>query len=250
MSFRRLGRMLAAASLITASAGILAAAPAGANPITVNCPSAQTPLEIQNGDTVSWIVGTGCTSAGFANNPSNPNPNYGTLVLNGNTTITPGNGHPVMTGDTLVYTAPASGTSNDFIYFNGNAPSTQAEFPISAPPASGAFVDNANGSITVTYTGEIVLFLFTQGTTCPPSLMGQFRPLYVLDSGPYANPGLTASPATITAGTMAMGTGGPGGSAIAAGTYQACLYYPNLMSNPPVQFGEVTLGTVTPVFTG
>ena len=47
-----------------------------------------------------------------------------------------------------------------------------------------------------------------------------------------------------------MGPGGPGGQAIVAGTYQACLFFPFLMNDPPVQTGVVTLGQVTPTTSG
>ena len=271
MSFRVLGRVVVAASLVAASAGLIAASPVGATntAITVTCPSPQSPQSINNGDTITWTVSTGCIGVGFASNP-NPNANQGTLTVNGVPLAAGGFLPQVAQGSTVVYTAPGTGVSTDFIYFSGNGPGGQAEFPVSAPPTSGSFVDNGDGSATVTYSGLVVLFLFAQGSICPSDLSnvnGAF--LYVVDSYPGAPVQLASSPAIISAGTSAMAGGiGPSGQAdpnslspsvppttqIAAGSYQACLYNPVVAPGALLQGGVVNLGVivdpVAPTFTG
>ena len=272
MSFRVLGRVVVAASLVAASVGLIAASPVGAanTAITVTCPTAQTSQVLNYGDTITWTVGAGCLSVGFATNNNNPNAVYGTLTVAGQPLAHGGNAQ-VSQGAQVVYTAPASGQVENFVYFTGNQPGTQAEFSIVAPPPSGSFVDNGNGSMTVTYAGMIVLFLYAKGTTCPADLSnirGEF--LYVLDSYPGGPVPLAASPAVVTAGTPAMAGGvGPSAQAdpnsldpsvapppttqIAAGTYQACMYFGAMFPGVFVQGAEVNLGVVDPVvptFTG
>ena len=244
MSFRRLGRMLAAASLITASAGVLAASPAGATntPLTIDCATQYMNTTIGNSDTITiTISGSNCH---FAILLGTMGPALGTATLNGSP-MTSGTPIGVANGDVIIYTAPASGSGNEVIGFPPNSSSPPAaQLSISFPPTTGSMVDNGDGTMTVTYSGTNMFVMFlTGGSSCPtlqngptPGAIGSFGP-----NGPHA---IGASPAIIQVGTSSMQ-----GSALAAGNYEACLYLDPGIGHSAAQSLAVTIGQVAPTTT-
>lgn len=129
-------------------------------------------------------------------------------------------------------------------------------------PRNDTLVDNGNGSMTATFeptagSASIFINLFPSGTTCPSSGQPTGR-LYVLSSSSQV-PTPLMSPATIAAGTTAytVSNGTAVSTTIAAGSYQACLYYnPGSSATVLEQSLAVTLSEVvapdpvTPAFTG
>ena len=186
MSFRRLGRMLAAASLITASAGILAAAPAGATdtPVSFDCSQSEDYV-LGNSDTVTITMsGSTCSYVVF-NNP--PGGALGTVTVDGNT-ATPGAQVPISNNSHIVYTAPSSGSGMDGLAFftqQGSPPAVFVDFVF--PPSTGSMVDNGDGSMTLTYSGNLFLMLLAPGSTCP-----------ILSNSPPPATGWCASSGTTT----------------------------------------------------
>ena len=242
--FSRIGRVLVAAALVAAGLAVASltntsSAGAANTAVTVSCPAGGSALSVNNGDTVTVTVGTGCTQVLL-----NMNGSGGTATANG-FPLTPGSPVGVAQGDTVIYTAPNSGAGNDSLIFMVNfAPSSNLY--IAFPPPTGSIVDQGNGSMVITYTGDILVMLFASGTTCPQTYTGQPTPRYFLDptmNGPAA---LGASPATVSAGTNAMGPSGPSAVGIVAGTYQACMYFSGNNATTLHQSLSVTLGSPTP----
>ena len=261
MSFRFLGRMVAAATLVAASAGVLAAAPAGAanTAITQSCVTQYQTVSVNNSDTVTiTISGSSCGYAVL--NMPNGNQPFGTATLNG-APMTAGSPIGVSNGDVIIYTAPASGSGTDGFAFLPNLQSPPgAQINIVFPPGSGSIVDNGNNTATVTYSGNIVLFLMAPGSTCAPTIgNGPVVYLYVGDSMQQSPFPLPASPFTLSTSTL-LGVPGQGGpppapGPVAAGAYQACMYdttaYPSpLLTSAAVNLGAPTPDPVTPSFTG
>lgn len=243
--FSRFGRVLAAAALVAAGLAVTSLtntsnAGAANTAVTVNCsPTGSSLASVNNGDTITATVGTGCTHVLL-----NMSGGGGTATANG-FPLTPGSPIGVAPGDTVIYTAPNSGSGNDSILFmvSFNPAST---LYISFPPPTGSMVDQGNGSMVITYTGDIVTMLFDSGTTCPQIYTGQTPARYFLDptiNGPAA---LGASPVTVSAGTNAMGPMGPSAVPIPAGNYQACLYFALTGGTTLQQSMAVTLGTPSP----
>lgn len=240
----RIGRVFAAAALIisgVAIASVTSNSVAGAanTSITVDCsPTANTPVAVNNGDTVTITVGTGCAQVLLDMFGSGGTATAGGFPLSAGAPV------GVAPGDTVVYTAPNSGDGQDGITFLvGGAPSSRVI--ISFPPPTGSMVDQGNGSMVVTYTGEVLVILFPNGTTCPSPYQGQTASYY-LDSNIGGASAMAASPATITAGTNAMGPMGPQAIPIAANIYEACLYFQGNATTTLQQALTVTLGQVTP----
>ena len=123
--------------------------------------------------------------------------------------------------------------------------------------ATASMVDNGNGSITVTYSGnvagpsgyDVFLTFMTQGSTCPAMPFTQYT--YVLSANPVggSSPNMAASPATVTSGTLVMGSSGPQGIALPAGLYQACLYTNIIQTSTFSSAGSLAVTIGNPVVT-
>lgn len=267
--FRTFGRIAAAAALVASSATITtfaATAPVGAANTNVNVSCSVDPADqtIDNNDTVTITIGTGCTQVVLGN------PALGTMTVNGFPT-TPGNPVGVAQGDTVIYTAPASGSGIDFIFFMVNfnpAQNMAITFP-PAPPRSDSLTDNGDGSMTIAYSAlsgpeAIWVAMYASGTTCPgtPPQPATGR-LYVLAPNTPYNP-IGASPVVVTGDFPAMtGVAPYAATTMPAGSYEACMYYSSGQSPASLQSSlaiTLTSGTtpttttpstpVTPTITG
>ena len=258
---RAFGRVAAAVALLLAMVAVVTVATnstAGAanTNVTANCSTAPAVQTINNSDTLTITVGAGCGAV--------------ILIASGGGTATwmPSfpltQGSPIgglQQGDTVVFTAPASGSGSAAIGFMATAQSMPpaiaftVNFPTQAPGPSrnDSLTDNGDGSMTVTYSpvtqpSSVWVSLFPSGTTCNPGGVPTGR-LYLLGPGIASNP-FTSSPAVVAAGTGAMTGQQPlSATTIAAGSYQACMYYNPGQQTTLVQSLAVTLGVVTPTTT-
>jgi len=260
--FRTLGRIAAAASLLFATVAIATVASsstAGAanTNVTADCSTAPAIQSINNNDTLTITVGAGCGAVIVMDNA-------GGTVRWEQMSMYVSEGAPLgglQQGDTITYTAPASGSGSAAIGFMANAQAPPAitfsvNFPVPAPPTprNDSLTDNGDGSLTVNYSPvtlpEIIsLNLFASGTTCDPTGNPANRLFGISSSSSQALPVLAASPAVLSAGSpMRSGWANTtAASTLVAGSYQACLYYYNgQQSNVLVQSLAVTIGTVTP----
>ena len=253
--FRTFGRIAAAASLLFATVAITTVASsstAGAanTNVTADCTATGSMETINNNDTLTIDVGAGCGAVIVMDNAGGTTrwEQMSMYVSQGS----PQGG--LQQGSTITYTAPASGSGSAAIGFMANAQSAPAiTFSVSFPAPSGTIVDNADGTVTATYTGNINLFLVSAGTTCASTFV-PFGPgiiQYILSDQVLSEAALAASPALIEAGTLAMTGTGPTPTPIAAGTYQACMY--PVMNGPSsaslLASSEVTIGQVAPTTT-
>lgn len=255
--FRSIRRVAAAAALVAGGVAVATVAPtmvasATNTAITANCPSTTAPSTINNSDTITFTVGSGCQQVMIGMGA------LGSAVVNGTFTLNPGAPIGVSPGDTVVYTAPSTGSSTDQMYFLVSTnPSAvyDIHFPIPTPPAprvGDSLTDNHDGSVTITYeptTGMQSFFvnMWASGTTCPSSPPFTNR-LYVLS--PSAPTPLAASPAVVMAGTAAsLGVSPYSATTIAAGSYQMCMYFSSGQGVQLEQSLAVTLGSVSPTTT-
>lgn len=263
----RIGRFLAAATLAVAATAVFAGSPAGAanTNLSVNCSTSNYSQSIGNSDTLTiTITGSGCNGFIILDNPGSGA--QGTATLNG-FGLTAGNPIGVTGGDTVVYTAPASGAGVDsFTIVSSLQPITivssiSITFPVPTPRTGDSMVDNGNGSMTITFAAltnsqTISVNFYPSGTTCPTNGVPTGR-LFLLSSSSQAPVQMT-SPAVISAGSPAIvvANGNPSVTTIAAGSYQACMNYfsgssaPVLVQSLAVTLGEVTPDPVAPAFTG
>ena len=260
--FRTLGRIAAAASLLFATVAIATVASsstAGAanTNVTADCSTAPAIQSINNNDTLTITVGAGCGAVIVMDNA-------GGTVRWDQMFMYISQGAPtggLQQGDTITYTAPASGSGSAAIGFMANAQAPPAitfsvNFPVPAPPTprNDSLTDNGDGSLTVNYSPvtlpEIIsLNLFASGTTCDPTGNPANRLFGISSSSSQALPVLAASPAVLSAGSpMRSGWANTtAASTLVAGSYQACLYYYNgQQSNVLVQSLAVTIGSITP----
>jgi len=229
--FRTFGRIAAAAALVASSAAITtfaSTAPVGAanTNLNVSCSIDPPDQTIDNSDTITITMGTGCTQVVLGN------PALGTMTVNG-FPATPGNPLGVQQGDTVIYTAPASGSGMDLIFFMINynpAQNMAITFPQLAP-RNDSLTDNGDGSMTFTYSPlsgseQVWIAMYASGATCPGTPSQPFTGrLYVLAPMVPYNP-LGASPVTITGDYPAMTGAAPyAATTMPAGPYQACMYY-------------------------
>lgn len=233
---RTLGRSVAAVALLLATVAVATVATnstAGAanTNVTANCSTAPAIQTINNSDTLTITVGAGCGAV--------------ILMASGGGTATwmPSfpltQGSPIgglQQGDTVVFTAPASGSGSAAIGFMANAQSMPpaitftVNFPASAP-RNDSLTDNGNGSMTIAYSAlsgpEVIwVAMYASGTTCPgtPPQPATGR-LYLLAPNAPANP-IGASPITVTGDYPATtGLSPYVATTIPSGSYEACLYY-------------------------
>ena len=262
--FRSVSRLIAATTLVISSVALLtvvsnSSAGAANAVLTFNCGSSYVEPTVNNSETVTITVGTSCTAVNFSG--INGAPVEGSATLNGTTPMVGSQLTSVSQGDTIIYTAPASGSGTDaFTFSSGQNPGNGVV--ISFPSPSGTLTDNGDGTMTVTYAGSVLGYLLQSGSTCadpfaslPSSTQFIFTPL-----GP-AGASLAASPAVIEVGTTLFKPGGPQPAPVTAGSYQACLYSGGqvgaLLSSLAVTIGEVVPTTtvpagdpVVPAFTG
>jgi len=246
----RLGRLAAAAALVASGVVISTVAttvPSGAadTAVTLNCGDPSSGQEIGNSDTVTITVGTGCAYVVLDTDGDG-----GTLSVNGGPDLTAGNPVAVSQGDTVLFTAPASGRGRDVVLFldGGQVPSTRIY--VAFPLSSGSMVDNGDGSMTFTYAGSVVVFLLPEGSTCTSTLTGPQGELYILDGvAPVQSGGVGPSPAIISAGTEVISGSGPGPVPIEAGIYEACMYFYGVMNAPLRQSLTIGLGEIVPTTT-
>ena len=261
--FRSVSRLIAATTLIISGAAVAtvaSTAPAGAvnGALTFNCGAGYSGAAVANGAAVTVTVGTSCTNFSFGG--INGAPPQGSATLNGSY-VPPSQQIPVIQGDSIVFTAPASGSGRDALTFMaGQNPGDGVV--ISYPVPSGSLTDNGNGTMTVTYSGSIIGFLFPSGSTCADPSVGSANADFIFSPQAPAGGQLAASPAVIAVGTPLMGMGGPTPIPVTAGAYQACLYESlgspggALLSSLAVTIGQVTPTTVptpdpiAPAFTG
>lgn len=246
---RRIRPWTVGATLVLLLSGLLAAPPAGAavGPLTVDCLSdTRDALEVTNGETVTWtVVGSGCYDVYLGGATI-----LGTLTVDG-VPIASGTSALLSPGSTVVYNAPAMGSGYQGVYFSGQG-SNGAVFIVSFPPAQASFVDNGNGTVTVTFVGNVLMVALPEGSSCPPynQIVSFYRVLNTLRG--EEDPVGATSPYTQ----------GADPNRIPAGAYEGCLYYPYL-SNAVVQSGPIYIGQpaptttttttvtpVTPAFTG
>ena len=260
--FRTFGRIAAAAALLLATVAIATVATnstAGAanTNVTANC-SVIPPIEtIGNNDTLTITVGAGCGAVIVMDNAGGTSRWDQMFMYISQGAPTGG----LSQGDTITYTAPASGSGSAAIGFMGTAQDPPAitftiNFPAQAPPTprNDSLTDNGDGSMTVTYSSitfpQVVgLNLFASGTTCDPNGNPANRLFGIGTASSQALPVLAASPAVLSAGSpMRSGWANTtAASTLVAGSYQACLYYfDGVTSNVLVQSLAVTIGTVTP----
>ena len=252
--FSRLARVIAAGALAISAVAVLSVDPAGAADTAANedCSvgGVQT-FSVANSDTVTVTITAGdCLSARLDVNGTSA-----TATLNSSAMV---DGLPasVATNDVIVITAPASGQGTVRIYFSdvsANVPVVMVDFGF--PPLVASLTDDGNGSMTVTYSGNgiashnnLTVMLYPAGHTCVVD--DATEPLYVLDPDLPMAP-LAASPAIVTAGTLAavFAQGPPAAEAIAAGSYQACLMLYVGNNSSIGQSMAITLGAVAPTTT-
>jgi len=243
----RLGRLAAAAVLVASGAtvALTSTATAANTAINFDCLAQYTNLTVNNSDTITITITSG--SCGFIalNNP--PGGALGTATLNG-FPLTAGNPIAASNGAVVVYTAPASGSGNDgFAFFPNLQSPPGSQIGIAFPSPSGSIVDNGDGTATATYSGNVLIYLLTAGSTCADPIVGGSDYEYMLTGENPPQAALAASPALIDAGTMAMTSSGP--TAIAAGTYQACMYAGTGQGAALLLGLEVNLGQVAPTTT-
>ena len=244
----RLGRLAAAATLAVSTVAVFSAAPAGATNTNAiqNCATGSASISIDNGDTYTiTIPASTCGYADFALGSD------GSATLNGSP-MTLGANDSVSAGATIVYTAPASGSgSATFQFFAALGQAPVSSLNISFPAATGSLADNGDGTVNVSYSGEVVLFLLTSGSVCPADLSMPPQFIYVSDSGAHPGPApLPASPFVLSASTTMYraGSGGPGNvELVAAGSYQACMY--DIMANAQLASTAVSIGQAAPTTT-
>ncbi len=252
---RTFGRIAAAVALLLGTVAVATVATnsdAGAanTNITGTCGGSGSPQSINNSDTITFTVGANCQQVMLGVGA------LGTAVLNGFGSLTPGTPIGAQPGDTVIYTAPASGASTDVFYFLINfQPSInyQITFPI-PPPRNDSLTANGDGSLTVTYSPVVSpqalsLNLFAPGTTCDPTGNPTNRLFGISNFSNQGLPVFAASPAVLSVGSpMRSGWANTTvASTLTAGSYQACLYYYNgNQQNTLVQSLAVTIGTVTP----
>lgn len=271
MNLRRLGRVAAAAILVASTIAVgFIAQPAGAvnSNVTADCSVTPSPVTINNSDTVTFTLGSGCgavilfAGSGTTGSAQVTSPFPANLQL----------GSPMggLSGGTVVFTAPASGSGSTLVGFMATAQSQPAiTYTISYPvptPRNDTIVDNGNGSVTWTFAplsgqNSTWFSLYPAGTTCPPTSSLAGRVAVVPAAGSNAPANAVSSPATIWAGTPAFlgATLPPSSGPIPAGTFQACSYYSSGGSTQLVASSSVTLAPegatpaedpVTPSYTG
>lgn len=225
--------------LLLVSSGMLGNSPASAANATfsVDCSTSnRLRPNIANGETVTiTVAGNACSSITFSPIPT-PGHLFGTLTVDG-TPVAPGGGSLVSQGSTVVYTAPGSGSDYDYIYFSGSGPLGE-EFAISFPVVSGAFVDNGDGTVTVTFVGAVRMGAFPQGSSCPSA--SQANNYYTVLNTLRANesPIGATSPYTQAADP----------ARVPAGVYEGCLYYP-YVTDAVIQSGPIYIGISAPTTT-
>lgn len=259
---RTFGRIAAAAALLLATVAVAtvatnATAGAANTNVTADCNASGSVESINNNDTLTITVGAGCGAVIVMDNAGGTT-RWDQMFMN------IGQGAPLgglPQGDTITYTAPASGSGSASIGFMASAQSMPPaitftiNFPAQAPPAprSDSLVDNGDGSMTVTYSpatqpSSVWVSLFPSGTTCNPGGVPTGRLFLLGPDIPY-NP-LSSSPAVVAAGTGAMTGAQPyGATTIAAGSYQACMYFNSGQQTTLEQSLAVTLGVLTPTTT-
>jgi hypothetical protein len=251
----RLSRIAAAGALVVSAVAVFSVGSAGAanTEIQQDCSSGGVQTAgVANSDTVTVTIGAGsCLSATLDVNGTSA-----TAALN-NSPMTDGTPANVASGDSIVVTVPANGQGTVYVRFadtNANVPVVMIDFGY--PPVTGSMVDNGNGSMTITYSGtglinndHITVLLYPADHTC--ALGDQTEPLFILDPDMPGIP-LAASPAVVTAGTMAgvfNQQGPPSAAAITAGSYQACMILQTGNNQSLAQSMAITLGAVAPTTT-
>lgn len=259
--FRTFGRIAAAVALLVATVAIATVATnstAGAanTAVTANCSASASPQTINNSDTITFTIGTGCGAVILMSGSGSAGSAVWTQMSMTLQTGTPIGG--LSQGNTVVFTAPASGSGSMSMGFMANAQSPPAiTFNISYPipaPRNDSLTDNGDGSMTVTYSPVVApetvsLNLFAPGTTCDPSGNPVNRLFGISKFSSLGLPVLAPSPAVLSAGSpMRSGWANTtAASTLVAGSYQACLYYfDGITSSVLVQSLAVTIGSVTP----
>ena len=259
--FRSVSRLIAATTLVISGAAVAtvtSTVPAGAvnSALTFNCGTGYSSAAVANSATVTVTVGTSCT--GFTFGGINGAAPQGTATLNGSY-VPPSQLISVVQGNTIVFTAPASGSGEDALTFMaGQNPGDGVV--ISYPAPSGSLTDNGDGTMTVTYAGSVLGYLLQSGSTCADGPQQSGTQFIFTPAGP-AGASLAASPAVIEVGTTLFTPGSPQPAPVTAGSYQACLYSggqdATLLSSLAVTIGEVVPTTtvpagdpVVPAFTG
>ena len=259
--FRTFGRIAAAASLLFATVAIATVASsstAGAanTNVTADCSTAPAVQSINNNDTLTITVGAGCGAVIVMDIAGGTAEWVPTFPLT--------QGSPIgglSQGNTIIYTAPASGSGSAAIGFMATAQAPPAitftiNFPVPAPPTprNDSLTDNGDGSLAVNYSPvtlpqSVSLNLFASGTTCDPGGIPTNRLFGISTTPSQALPVLSASPVSLSVGSpMRSGWGNTtAASTLVAGSYQACLYYfDGVTSVALVQSLAVSIGTVTP----
>lgn len=129
---------------------------------------------------------------------------------------------------------------------------TGAEVNSLVVPATGSIVDNGDGTVNVSYSGEVVLFLQAAGSVCAADLSAPPQFVYVSDSGSPPGPApLPASPYVLSASTSMYrsGSGGIQGNVepVTAGNYQACMF--DILASSQLASVAVSIGQAAPTTT-
>lgn len=245
--FTRLSRFAVAVVLLVGGATLTHAGPvAAANvAVTFNCGNGAFEVaQVDNGETVTITVGTSCTSVAAVVAPGASI--QGSLLVNG-TALAAGASRSVAQGDTILFTAAASGGERFGLQFsNGSNPSGVVS--VSYPEPTASVVDNGDGSMTITYTGAIFGLMLPAGSVCADPLLQPSGFDYLLR--PSGRAPLAASPAVVQEGTLLLGFDAAnqlGSTPVVAGDYQVCVYdqlgRPN--GDPLIASAAVTMGTPT-----
>jgi hypothetical protein len=121
--------------------------------------------------------------------------------------------------------------------------------------ATGAMVDNNDGSMTVTWSAagfeSVALYFYASGASCPQMGNQIGSSFYIMGSGNgMTAPVLSASPSLLSAGSAVKIPLSMTPSQISAGSYTACLYLNDGQGqNSLAQSLQITFAVVAPTTT-
>lgn len=122
--------------------------------------------------------------------------------------------------------------------------------------ATGAMVDNGDGSMTVTWSAagfeSIAINFYASGTSCPATnnIAAAGTLFYINGGSGMMAPSLSASPSLLSAGSAVKIPMSMTPSQISAGSYTACLYLNDSQGNSVLdQSLQITFAVVAPTTT-
>jgi hypothetical protein len=120
--------------------------------------------------------------------------------------------------------------------------------------ATGAMVDNNDGSMTVTWSAagfeSVALYFYASGASCPQMGNQIGSSFYIMGGTGMMAPALSASPSLLSAGSAVKIPLSMTPSQISAGSYTACLYLNDGQGqNSLAQSLQITFAVVAPTTT-